>query len=89
MCAVVYSWNTLKSLPDSFGNLTQLTELYLQCVSPSLSSLRRGVTCCVRCVRVVVVFRGNKLTSLPDSFVNLTQLTELNLLCVLPSSSLI
>ena len=78
----VFSGNQLASLPDSFANLTQLTTLKLQCVSPSSSPPRRRATRCVRCVRVVVEFSKNKLTSLPDSFGNLPQLAWLDLGCV-------
>ena len=72
----MFSGNQLTSLPDSFGSLTQLTTLYLQCVSLSSSP-----PCCraTRCVRVVVVFSENQLTFLPDAFTHLAQLTTLYL----------
>ena len=79
---VVFSDNQLTSLPDWFGNLTQLTTLVLRYVSPSSWPSRRRVTRCVRCVCVVVMFSDNELTSLPDSIANLTQLTTLDLRCV-------
>ena len=49
---VVYSANQLTSLPESFGNLTQLTSLGLECVSLSSSPLRRRIMRYVYCVCV-------------------------------------
>ena len=85
-CRIAHcSRNRLTSLPDSFGNLTQLTALSLRCVC----------VCCLgrlcTLVAVVCCFSHNKLTTLPDSFGCLTQLVDLNLRCVcavrVPSSS--
>ena len=69
----MHSGNQLLSIPDSLGNLTQLTDLDLLCVPLSLSRRVR--------FNATTTFSGNRLSYLPDSFCHLTRLTALMLQC--------
>ncbi len=63
------------NLPESIGNLTQLTELHLN--FHKLTSLPESIGNLTNLTKLYL--RANRLTELPDSIGNLTQLTELHL----------